>query len=156
MAFRPFGEVSFDSEVGVFDTPPHRRHRLLVCQTHHSSAQVSARVTVRGRPCKRGPHQARTRVFSDVTQLDLTDFAGQKRDLRTMEPVAGENRPLGEAIKRERGPLGEPVLIGRAINEGRASTIGQARIGRTCIGQAIKRGWGEPSNEVGRASTKGP
>ena len=31
-------------------------------------------------------------------------------------------------------PLGKPVLIGRAI----------------------KRGWGEPSNEVGRASTKGP
>ena len=35
--------------------------------------------------------------------------------------------------------LGEPVLIGR-----------------TRIGRAIKRGWGEPSNEVGRASTKGP
>ena len=37
---------------------------------------------------------ARTRpapgFFSDVTQFDLTDFAGQKRDLRTMEPVAGE------------------------------------------------------------------
>ena len=38
-----------------------------------------------------------------------------------------------------KGPLGEPVLIGR-----------------TRIGRAIKRGWGEPSNEVGRASTKGP
>ena len=25
-----------------------------------------------------------------MTQFDLTDFAGQKRDLRTMEPVAGE------------------------------------------------------------------
>ena len=34
-----------------------------------------------------GPHQG---FFSDVTQFDLTDFAGQKRDLRTMEPVAGE------------------------------------------------------------------
>ena len=34
--------------------------------------------------------------------------------------------------------LGEPVLVGR-----------------TRIGRAIKRGWGEPSNEVGRASTKG-
>ena len=42
--------------------------------------------------------------------------------------------------------LGEPVLRGRW-----ASLIGRTRVGR-----AIKRGWGEPSNEVGRASTKGP
>ena len=35
---------------------------------------------------KPGPHQV---FFSDVTQFDLTDFAGQKRrTLRTMEPVA--------------------------------------------------------------------
>ena len=45
-------------------------------------------VTLRARPAPRlrswSPHQARTRVFfSDVTQFDLTDFAGQK-------PVAGK------------------------------------------------------------------
>ena len=39
-----------------------------------------------------GPHQAHTRpapgFFSDVTQFDLAGGAGQKRDLRTMEPVS--------------------------------------------------------------------
>ena len=65
-----------------------------------SAASVLERGRLRGfglgaRPAPRlrswSPHQARTRVFfSDVTQFDLTDFAGQKRDLRTMEPVAGE------------------------------------------------------------------
>ena len=100
-----------DSGVGVFDTPPHRRRRLLVCQTHQPLFGASFRtchspwVTLRARPAPRlrswseagsaasvlepapGPHQG---FFSDVTQFDLTDFAGQKRDLRTMEPVAGE------------------------------------------------------------------
>ena len=33
---------------------------------------------------------SKTEAAADVTQFDLTDFAGQKRDLRTMEPVAGE------------------------------------------------------------------
>ena len=48
----------------------------------------------RTRPAR--PHQARTRpapgphqgFFSDVTQFDLAGGAGQKRDLRTMEPVS--------------------------------------------------------------------
>ena len=82
----------------VFDTtPPHRRHRLLVCQTHQPLFGASFRKYVsqsvgdlaseaRTRPAP-GPRQG---FFSDVTQFDLTDFAGQKRDLRTMEPVAGE------------------------------------------------------------------
>ena len=82
----------------MFDTtPPHRRHRLLVCQTHQPLFGASFRKYVsqsvgdlaseaRTRPAP-GPRQG---FFSDVTQFDLTDFAGQKRDLRTMEPVAGE------------------------------------------------------------------
>ena len=69
----------------------------------------------------------------------------------------------GRAIKRgwaSQYSLGEPVL-GEPSNEvGRASTKGPlgepVLIGRTRIGRAIKRGWGEPSNKVGRASTKGP
>ena len=80
MAFRPFGDVIRGS-VFVFDTPP---SRLLVCQTHQPLFGTSFRTCL----------GARTRpapgFFSDVTQFDLTDFAGQKRDLRTMEPVAGE------------------------------------------------------------------
>ena len=64
--------------------------------------------------------------------------------------------------------LGEPVLIGRAIKRGWASqySLGEPVLGepsnevgashQTRLGRAIKRGWGEPSNEVGRASTKGP
>ena len=94
--------------VFVFDTPP---SRLLVCQTHQPLFGTSFRtcprtVTLRARPAPRlrswseagsaasvlepapGPHQG----FFRMTQFDLTDFAGQKRDLRTMEPVAG--RPL--------------------------------------------------------------
>ena len=82
----------------MFDTtPPHGRHRLLVCQTHQPLFGASFRKYVsqsvgdlaseaRTRPAP-GPRQG---FFSDVTQFDLTDFAGQKRDLRTMEPVAGE------------------------------------------------------------------
>ena len=95
--------------------------------------------------------------------------AGQARPGYARQEALGVGRArIGRAIKRGWGepsnevgrastkaPLGEPVLIGRAINEvGRASTIGRARVGRTRIGQAIKRGWGEPSNEVGRASTR--
>ena len=72
----------------VFDTtPPHRRHRLLVCQTHQPLFGASFRKYVsqsvgdlaseaRTRPAP-GPRQG---FFSDVTQFDL----------RTMEPVAGE------------------------------------------------------------------
>ena len=48
---------------------------------------------------------------------------------------------LGEPV------LGEPVLIGRAIKRGWGEPSNE-------VGRAIKRGWGEPSNEVGRASTK--
>ena len=88
-------------------TPPHRRHRLLVRQPHQPLFGTSFRKYVsqsvgdleseaRTRPAP-GPHQARTRVFSEVARLqcdsldltlDLTDGAGQKRDLRTMEPVS--------------------------------------------------------------------
>ena len=61
--------------------------------------------------------------------------------------------------------LGEPVLIGRASTHWASPywanlywasqySLGEpVLIGRTRIGRAIKRGWGEPSNEVGRAST---
>ena len=133
VAFRPFGEVSSVIRGLVCLTHlPHRRHRLLVCQTHqplfgtcHSPwATLQARPApgphqartrpapgphqartrpapgphqARARPAP-GPRQARTRVFSEVERLlqcdsldltlGLTDFAGQKQDLRTMEPVA--------------------------------------------------------------------
>ena len=59
-----------------------------------SEAGSAASVLERGRLRSGFGLGARTRpapgFFSDVTQFDLTDFAGQKRDLRTMEPVAGE------------------------------------------------------------------
>ena len=47
----------------------------------------------------------------------------------------------------------EPVLIGRARTHW-ANPYWASH--QTRLGRAIKRGWGEPSNEVGRASTKGP
>ena len=93
--------------VGVSNTPtPLRRKFPHVSQSVVASKAGSAASVLepapgphqaRTRPAP-GPHQARTRpapgprqgFFSDVTQFDLTDFAGQKRDLRTMEPVAGE------------------------------------------------------------------
>ena len=90
MAFRPFGDVI--REVCLFLTHlPHRHHRLLVCQTHQPLFGASFRTchspwaTLRARPAPRLRF-----FFADVTQFDLTDFAGQKRDLRTMEPVAGK------------------------------------------------------------------
>ena len=52
----------YDSGVGVFDTPPHRRHRLLVCQTHQPLFGASFRTchspwaTLQARPAP-GPHQ---------------------------------------------------------------------------------------------------
>ena len=84
--------------VGVSNTPTPLRHKFPhVSQSVGdlaSEAGSAASVLepapgphqARARPAP-GPHQARA---SDVTQFDLTDFAGQKRDLRTMEPVAGE------------------------------------------------------------------
>ena len=63
-----------------------------------------------------------------MTQFDLTDFAGQKRDLRTMEPVAGKTghcfvfagknspwRGLGRASmpgRRGRGLLEQGAQVG--------------------------------------------
>ena len=46
--------------------------------------------------------------------------------------------------------LGEPVLIGRAIKRGwgePSNEVGASH--QTRLGRAIKRGWGEPSSEVG-------
>ena len=125
----------------MFDTPPpHRRHRLLVCQTHQPLFGTSFRKYVlpwgrtggglgffswevrkpphrragvgsafdappphrlrRTRPAP-GPHQARTRpapgFFSDVTQFDLTDGAGQKRDLRTTAEIFGKLSKISTA-----------------------------------------------------------
>ena len=78
VAFRPFGEVS-----SVI--------RGLVCLTHTSSAQVSARVTVRGRPCKRGPHQARTRpapgFFSELRSWSEAGSAAS-----VLEPAPGPHQ----------------------------------------------------------------
>ena len=93
MAFRPFGDVIRGS-VFVFDTPPSQASPLVgVSPTplrrkfpHVSQSVGDLASEARTRPAP-GPHQG---FFSDVTQFDLTDFAGQKRDLRTMEPVAGE------------------------------------------------------------------
>ena len=45
--------------------------------------------------------------------------------------------------------MGEPVLIGRATHWASHSLGEPVLITRTRIGRAIKRGWGEPSNEVG-------
>ena len=90
VAFQPFGEVSSMIRGLVCLTHPLTGVAACWCVTNPSSAQVSARVTVRGRPCKRGPHQARTRVFSDVTQFDLTDFAGPAHDGAS----GRRNRPL--------------------------------------------------------------
>ena len=132
-----------DSGVGVFDTPPHRRRRLLVCQTHQPLFGTSFRtchspwVTLRARPAPRlrswseagsaasvlepapGPHQG---FFSDVTQFDLTDFAGQKRDLRTMEPVAGE---IGHCVV-----VGARHQLRASMSAGWRGSAGQVR--RNC------------------------
>ena len=106
MAFRPFGEVSsvIRGSVFVFDTPPSQASPLVgVSNTPtplrrkfpHVSQSVGDLASEAGSAASvlepaPGPHQARTRpapgFFSDVTQFDLTDFAGQKRDLS----VAGE------------------------------------------------------------------
>ena len=53
--------------------------------------------------------------------------------------------------------LGEPVLIGRAIKRGwgePSNEVGASH--QTRLVRAIKRGWGEPSNEVGRATQPQP
>ena len=48
-----------------------------------------------------------------------------------------------------------PYSLGEPSNE-----VGRASTHwashQTRLGRAIKRGWGKPSDEVGRASTKGP
>ena len=91
--------------VGVSNTPtPLRRKFPHVSQSVGDLASEAGSAASVLEPAP-GPHQARTRpapartrpapgprqgFFSDVTQFDLTDFAGQKRDLRTMEAVAGE------------------------------------------------------------------
>ena len=106
-----------DSGVGVFDTPPSQASPLVgVSNTptplrrkfpHVSQSVGDLASQARTRPAPGphqartrpapGPHQARARVFSEVERLQcdsldltlgLTDFAGQKQDLRTMEPVA--------------------------------------------------------------------
>ena len=177
------------------------KHALRHKFPHVSQSVGDLASEARTRPAP-GPRQARTRVFSDVTQFDLTDFTGQKRDLRTMEPVAGEighcfvagqvrrnfrqlspHRTTGKFFRRgcrlRRQPRhffpGKNPDLGAGLAgwrlRCRAGAAGLCRAGmwrarrwaspywashQTRLGRAIKRGWGEPSNEVGRASTKGP
>ena len=82
--------------VGVSNTPTPLRHKFPhVSQSVgdlESEAGSAASVLERGRlrGFGLGARRPAPGFFSDVTQFDLTDFAGQKRDLRTMEPVAGE------------------------------------------------------------------
>ena len=111
VAFRPFGEVSSVIRGLVCLTHPLTGVTACWCvkHTNPSSAQVSARVTVRGRPCKRGPHQARTRVFSDVTQFDLTSKArpahdgGARHQLRA-SMSAGKFFSQRLSLRRQRQP----------------------------------------------------
>ena len=104
-------------------------------------AGLRCRAGAAGRLCQRqecgalGVGRARTHWASHRTRLGEPSNKVGRASTHWASPYS-----LGKPSTR----LGEPVLIG------------QARIGRTRIGRAIKRGWGEPLNEVGRASTKGP
>ena len=67
-----------------------------------------------------------------MTQFDLTDFAGQKRDLRTMEPVAGEIGHcfvVGARHLDSGPPTGQLdfFFAGKNCNLGAGSDAGQVR-----------------------------
>ena len=94
--------------------------------------------------------------FAETVGLDDSfkkNFLGRIPTLVRQGSDAGQARPGGYA-GQECGALG----VGRARTHWASQySLGEpVLIGRTRIGRAIKRGWGEPSNEVGRASTKGP
>ena len=54
------------------------------------------------------------------------------------------------------GRWASPYWASHQTRLGRAIKRGWASQDKGAVGRAIKQGWGKPSNEVGRASTKGP
>ena len=114
------------------------------------------------------------KFFAEVVGLDDNldiFFAGKNSPWRGLgrlqAPMPGRfAETVGLDDSFEKKILGRIPTLARAwqgSDAGQARPGGYARqecgalgVGRTRIGRAIKRGWGEPSNEVGRASTKGP
>ena len=85
-------------------------------------------------------------------------FPGKNPDLgRAMPGRRGRRARCGAVGRASTKPLGEPVLRGRWASQLGEHVLGRIRVGashQTRLGRAIKRGWGEPSNEVGRTRTK--
>ena len=117
----------------------------------HRSASVLERGRLRGFGLGARTRPAPGFFFSDVSQFDLTDFAGQKRDLRTMEPVAGE---IGHCFV-----VGARHQLRASMSAGWRGSAGQVR--RNCrLGRQFRRifSWEEsrPWRGLGRLEAPMP
>ena len=101
--------------------------------------------------CRSSPHTT-TSIFWGGLDFIFPWYAGQAGLCRAGSPKLfswEESRPwrglrcrAGAAGGALVEPLGEPLI-------GRATHWASPYLGEPVLGRAIKRGWGEPSNEVG-------